>query len=302
MIAPNVFEDCPIYETASFRLRKVRLADAESLLSCYSDKTAVSKMNADNCTRNLYCTTIEEMENCIRFWLDEYRQHRYIRFSIIPKAAGRAVGTIGIFGGESEVLTVDIATEYDKEEYFEEFIRLSVLRFIRDFQVGSLKIKVKNTPERLPLLKKYGFVPSVQFCPQAGYYERPAAKAFDESKGVAFCGLACCVCSENKHCGGCMAGCQRDRNACKHWVCCNAKRIAGCWECGNFACGAPMFASTRIRAFSRFIAENGSERLTRALRNNEANGVLYHYTGQHVGDYDLFQTEEEIIQLIESGL
>lgn len=65
---------------------------------------------------------------------------------------------------------------------------------------------------------------------------------------------------------------------------------------------APMFASARIRAFSRFIAENGSERLTRALRNNEVNGVLYHYTGQHVGDYDLFQTEEEIIQLIESGL
>ena len=85
MIAPNVFEDCPVYETASFRLRQVRLADAESLLSCYSDKTAVSKMNADNCTRNFYCTTIEEMENCIRFWLDEYRRHSIYGFQLFRR-------------------------------------------------------------------------------------------------------------------------------------------------------------------------------------------------------------------------
>ncbi len=302
MSTARIYHTCPVYETASFILRCVQLEDAEALLTCYSDKRAVSKMNADHCTTDFHQTTIEGMEALIKIWLKEYHEHKYVRFSILPKALRCAVGTIEIFGGESGVLRIDIATGYDKNEYIEELIRLAVLHFIRDFQIGSLKIKTSNTPERVPLLKKYGFVPSPSFRPQLGYFERPVIKAFDAEKEIGFCGLACCVCSENKNCDGCKKdGCQ-DREHCENYHCCQSKKLEGCWECRDFPCDCPMFSKLRVKAFSSYIAKKGLDRLIRALKDHEEHGVLYHYSGQLIGDYDLFSSEEEIIQFIEYGL
>ncbi|MFR4119444.1 MAG: hypothetical protein ACLT2T_11865 [Bilophila wadsworthia] len=48
----------------------------------------------------------------------------------------------------------------------------------------------------------------------------------------------------------------------------------------------PMFNKQRVRAFAAFVLEQGS-RVIRALQKNEADGVLYHYPGRLVGDYDL---------------
>ena len=302
MSVNNIYEECPVYETASFVLRLVREEDAGPLLACYSDKKAVAKMNADNCTGNFYFATVREMEDCIRFWLKEYGERRYVRFAIIPRTIGYAVGPAEVFGGEDGVLRIDLAADYDREEYLEELVRLAVLRWIRDFGIGSLKIKALNTPERIPLLKRYGFVPSTAFRPGEGYFERPVIKAFDGDKGIAFCGLACCVCSENTDCDGCKKdGCQ-DRGSCENYICCKSKRLEGCWECGDFPCESPMLGKPRVRAFAKYVAENGVERLVRALKKNEECGVLYHYSGQLIGDYDLFQTQEEIIEFINRGL
>ena len=69
----NVYEQCPIYETKSFILRLVKLEDAEDLLACYSDKDNVSKLNSDFCTSDFYYSTVSEMEDCIKFWLEEYQ-------------------------------------------------------------------------------------------------------------------------------------------------------------------------------------------------------------------------------------
>lgn len=298
----NVYEECPVYETTSFTLRLVKLEDARSLLACYSDKKAVLKMNADSCTSDFYYTTIEEMEACINFWLKEYQEHKYVRFSIISKTPDIPIGTIEIFGGKYGVLRIDIAEAYDKEQYIEEFIKLAVLHFIRDFEIGSLKIKASNTPERIPLLEKYGFVPSSSFRPQSGYYERPIIKAFDAGKGIAFCGLACCVCSENKNCDGCTKDNCQDRGNCKNYNCCKSKNLHGCWECGDFPCNSPMLIKLRVKTFSDYIFKNGLNPLICALKNNEEHGVLYHYSGQLTGDYDLFHSEEELIQFINRGL
>ena len=73
----NVYENCPIYETESFILRLVKIEDAEDLLKCYSDKETVSKLNADNCTSNFYYQTKAEMEQCIKYWLEEYKNQYY---------------------------------------------------------------------------------------------------------------------------------------------------------------------------------------------------------------------------------
>lgn len=124
----------------------------------------------------------------------------------------------------------------------------------------------------------------------------------DREKGVAYCGLACCVCGSNNTCVGCRnEGCT-GKEWCKSFNCCKEKGLTGCWECDEFPCDNPMFKKPRVLAFARFIAEYGEERLMEALEKNEENGMVYHYEGQLVGDYDQTQTEEEIRKLILRGL
>lgn len=55
-------------------------------------------------------------------------------------------------------------------------------------------------------------------------------------KAIAFCGLACCVCSENKGCVGCQDGGCESHGWCKNYNCCKEKGLNGCWECSEFPC------------------------------------------------------------------
>lgn len=292
----SIYKNCPTYETETFRLRLVKIEDAKDLLICYSDKGVSQKANNDYCTSDFYYTTVEEMEECIRFWLKEYEKQRYVRFSIILKHNNNAVGTIEIFGGEEGVLRIDIADLYEKN--FEELLRLAVFKLIKDFNIKSLKIKATNTPDRIYLLKKYGFIPSKTFRPELGYYERPVANFFDESKGVAYCGLACCVCSENKSCAGCRNDGCKGKDWCKSYNCCKSKALNGCWECEQFPCDYSMINKLRIKTFAKYIAENGAEKLISKLKINELNGILYHYQDKLVGDYDLFENENDILDFL----
>ena len=63
-----------------------------------------------------------------------------------------------------------------------------------------------------------------------------------------------------------------------------------------------MLNKLRVKTFSDYIFKNGLNPLICALKNNEEHGVLYHYSGQLTGDYDLFHSEEELIQFINRGL
>ncbi|MPM63287.1 hypothetical protein SDC9_110167 [bioreactor metagenome] len=56
-----------------------------------------------------------------------------------------------------------------------------------------------------------------------------------------------------------------------------------------------MLDKLRIRAFARFAREYGEDELVRCLMRNKADGIVYHYDGQLVGDYDQCKTEDEII-------
>ncbi len=120
-------------------------------------------------------------------------------------------------------------------------------------------------------------------------------------KGIAYCGLACCVCSENKNCEGCRNDGCKDKEWCKNFNCCKAKGLNGCWECIEFPCSNSMLDKTRIRAFARFIKEYGEERLLSCLDINEQSGMQYHYKGELTGDYDEPKAEDEIIRLIMNG-
>ena len=45
----------------------------------------------------------------------------------------------------------------------------------------------------------------------------------------------------------------------------------------------------------------GVEELEKCLLRNKEKGIVYHYEGQLVGDYDKCKTEEEIIEMIKTG-
>jgi hypothetical protein len=122
-----------------------------------------------------------------------------------------------------------------------------------------------------------------------------------KEKGIAYCGLACCVCSENNNCVGCRNDGCKDKEWCKNFNCCKVKGLDGCWKCDEFPCSNSMLNKTRIRAFARFIKEYGEERLINCLDINEQSGMKYHYKGELLGDYDEPKTEDEIIRLIING-
>lgn len=123
----------------------------------------------------------------------------------------------------------------------------------------------------------------------------------NREKGVAYCGLACCVCGQNATCAGCRnAGCT-DRDWCKAFRCGRDRGIPGCWACEDFPCVDKRPDSPRIRAFTRFIFAHGEEALMDCLEQNERRGVVYHAAGSLEGDYDAFNTQEEILALISDG-
>lgn len=62
-----------------------------------------------------------------------------------------------------------------------------------------------------------------------------------------------------------------------------------------------MLDKLRIRTFAKYIKTYGENALMKRLEINEQNGVVYHYEGQLIGDYDTADTEEGIIQIIEKG-
>ena len=62
-----------------------------------------------------------------------------------------------------------------------------------------------------------------------------------------------------------------------------------------------MLDKPRVRAFARFISQYGEPKFMDCLERNEKAGIVYHYKDQLTGDYDKFQTEEDIINFILYG-
>ena len=125
--------------------------------------------------------------------------------------------------------------------------------------------------------------------------------------GIARCGLACCLCSENVQCKGChrdgfaeLSWC-KDANWCENRKCGIAKGLAGCWECGETGCRKGLFAEKiKPRGFNEYVRRYGLEALLDRLEANEKAGVVYHRQGV-MGDYDDFDDIEALIAFIHTG-
>ena len=118
--------------------------------------------------------------------------------------------------------------------------------------------------------------------------------------GIARCGLACCLCSENEHCSGCDSGTCHDKDRCINRRCSMDKGIAGCYACGE-TCRKGLLSKIKPYGFTLFIQRYGLETLLDCLERGEKQGVVYHRQGIN-GDYDDFDDVEALIAFLRTGL
>lgn len=171
----NVYKCCPKFENSDFLIRRTQMSDKEDLLKVYSDPKAVPFFNSDNCHGDdFYYTTIKRMEEALLFWEQSYRGGWFVRFSVIEKKEGKAVGTVELFRRGSDnaeddvgngdtyngcgILRLDLRSDYEKEEVVLNILSLIILPSYKLFGCKTIATKaIKKAEERIRALKKYGF-------------------------------------------------------------------------------------------------------------------------------------------------
>ena len=144
--------------------------DVNDSLKVYGDKKALPYFNSDNCHGdNFYYPTGKKMLEAIRFWLREYSERKYVRFTIFDKAENVAVGTIEIFNRKSEdyfndcgLLRLDLHPDYENNRGgIADVLRLITEPIYNLFHCEMIATKVPAyAVERIAALKKLGFASS----------------------------------------------------------------------------------------------------------------------------------------------
>ena len=124
--------------------------------------------------------------------------------------------------------------------------------------------------------------------------------AMKRELGIARCGLACCLCSENVTCNGCNLGECPDKDWCENRQCSISEKIGHCYEC-DAICRKGLLNKIKPYAFTEFARRYGENDLLDCLERNEKNSVVYHRDGIY-GDYDDFDDVEALIQYIRTGI
>lgn len=161
----GIYEVCPQLASAKFLLRQVCMDDSADLLKVYSDPAAWPIFNSDNCTGDFRMTKREDMENCIRFWLYEYTQRYYIRWSIIDKTTNSAVGTVELFNRTAQdfydnvgLLRLDLRGDYETAEAIREIISILIPASFELFSCNRIATKIPPCAQtRLCALAEFGF-------------------------------------------------------------------------------------------------------------------------------------------------
>lgn len=117
--------------------------------------------------------------------------------------------------------------------------------------------------------------------------------------GIARCGLACCLCSENEHCSGCNSDDCHDKNWCENRKCSIQNKRPSCAVCES-DCRKGLLQKIKPYGFTLFAKRYGTEALLDCLEENEKRGIVYHRGGIN-GDYDGFDDVEELIGFIKNG-
>jgi len=117
-------------------------------------------------------------------------------------------------------------------------------------------------------------------------------------KDLGVCGLACVLCSA-EDCLGCKMRAAKEGCDCSIYKCATAKGLDGCYQCDDFPCEEDMHKNIRNRAFNLYAKRHGKTALLERLRINYESGITYHKPDGSKSDYDLLETEEEVLRLID---
>lgn len=161
----DVYEVCPELSTDRFLLRQVEMGDSADLLKVYSDTAAVPIFNSDNCIGNFYITELKDIERMIEFWLYEYGKRWYVRWSIIDKASGQAIGTIELFHRTADdhfnhvgLLRLDLRSDYENEAAITELLTALLPPAYEWFACDAMAAKAPPCAvRRIRALEKLGF-------------------------------------------------------------------------------------------------------------------------------------------------
>lgn len=162
----NVYESCPVIHGVRYLLRPVDLADCADLLKVYSDERAVPFFNSDNCHGDdFHYTTMERMRSAIEFWFFSYEKRYFVRWAVVDKISGEAIGTIELFNRQADdwftncgVLRLDLRSDYEHAGEIQEILKLIVPRAHDLFGCGMIATKaVTAARERIYALEQMGF-------------------------------------------------------------------------------------------------------------------------------------------------
>ena len=163
---PDPYEKCPVFESEKYLLRFVEMTDAPDLLLVYSDVKVVPLFNSDNCNGDDFrYTTLERMQSQIDFWLEEYGERCYVRWTIVDKTAGQAVGTVELFNRRSEdhftecgILRLDLRSDHERSERIAEILSVFTQPAYDMFDCKMIATKIPPfASERIKAAKSLGY-------------------------------------------------------------------------------------------------------------------------------------------------
>ena len=173
MSETNVFEECPIYQSEHFRLRKMRMEDAEDLFLCYSNQEAAKYFNGDCCGDDFYYTDFSPFVKCMEFWESRYQEKDFVRFTIVHDSTGKIAGMVEVCpsykysadGSSMGILRLDLLPEYENREEIQELMELILAHVYEDFHVHSVIMKAQEDALiRRNVLRGLYFVPAKHEC------------------------------------------------------------------------------------------------------------------------------------------
>ncbi|MDE6868781.1 MAG: GNAT family N-acetyltransferase [Clostridia bacterium] len=163
----NVYKTLPVPESKNYILREVRERDADDLLKVYSDEKAVPHFNGDNCHGDdFHYTAMERMKQAISFWLFSYENGYFVRWAVVEKSSGKAVGTIELFHRDSDkdyfdncgLLRLDLISDCERVEVIEEIVSLLKDSAFDWFYCDKIATKVNPfADERKTAVEALGF-------------------------------------------------------------------------------------------------------------------------------------------------
>ena len=176
----TVYDSVPHFESEHYLLRFIQKEDVRDLCEVYGDKHALPFFNSDNCHGdNFYYPTMERMEAALDFWLKSYETKWFVRWTIVDKAAGKAVGTVELFHREADdyfnhtgVLRLDVKSDYEQAAMIAEIAGVIVPPAYSLFATDRIITKVPlYAVERMAAFEKMGFKKSEEFLygPAGGY-------------------------------------------------------------------------------------------------------------------------------------